>query len=368
MLWVWSSVLWLFWGWTLTNWAWQLDYIHVSGRWQRDIQTSFVTQLWFRGCSPWPFNFIQVSNFQGWWRVLKEPGGTNAIMDLELKEENGQIIDVYSVYSFCCGMKSRLNWLMQEQLKEFGPEMEDSFTRIFQNLHELWSVNLRVQPGHPSEFSPELTFEAKQQSPEKPRSSFTEPQCRIAMRPVIACEEKAMSAHVLWMSLLKSIGSICRFFGKIQSVRFFGVAWARWCVQMRRTSCGGGLLWYDSWLVLQGQGGQTAVWRCQKCTGKTSSVREWSKKQSWIWGKKIKPPKTMKISWSLELFLWLIWNCWIFGRCERLDRGCQGAKISELISSGLQGSDERPYCLSESYSRPKPSRRDAKQLMVFLII
>eukprot|EP00434_Breviolum_minutum_P020556 symbB.v1.2.018125.t1/scaffold1433.1/size119041/5 len=32
-----------------------------------------------------------------WWRVLKEPGGTNAIMDLELKEE---------------------------QLKEFGPEME----------------------------------------------------------------------------------------------------------------------------------------------------------------------------------------------------------------------------------------------------
>ena len=183
MLWVWSSVLWLFWGWTLTNRAWQLDYIHVSGRWQRDIQTSFVTQLWFRGCSPWPFNFIQVSNFQGWWRVLKEPGGTNAIMDLELKEENGQIIDVYSVYSFCCGMKSRLNWLMQEQLKEFGPEMEDSFTRIFQSLHELWSVNLRVQPGHPSEFSPELTFEAKQQSPEKPRSSFTEPQCRIAMRP-----------------------------------------------------------------------------------------------------------------------------------------------------------------------------------------
>lgn len=41
--------------------------------------------------------------------MLKEPGGTNAIMDLELKEENGQIIDVYSVYSFCCGMKSRLN-------------------------------------------------------------------------------------------------------------------------------------------------------------------------------------------------------------------------------------------------------------------
>ena len=62
-------------------------------------------------------------------------------------------------------MKSRLNWLkMQEQLKEFGPEMEDSFTCIF--LH-LWSVNLRVQPGHPSEFSPELTFEAKQQSPER---------------------------------------------------------------------------------------------------------------------------------------------------------------------------------------------------------
>ena len=30
----------------------------------------------------------EVSHFQGWWRVLKEPGGTNAIMDLELKEEN----------------------------------------------------------------------------------------------------------------------------------------------------------------------------------------------------------------------------------------------------------------------------------------
>lgn len=134
---------------------------------QEDGSEIFKHRLWpsFDSVAA-ALNFIQVSNFQGWWRVLKEPGGTNAIMDLELKEENGQIIDVYSVYSFCCGMKSRLNWLMQEQLKEFGPEMEDSFTRIFQSLHELWSVNLRVQPGHPSEFSPELTFEAKQQSPE----------------------------------------------------------------------------------------------------------------------------------------------------------------------------------------------------------
>ena len=105
---------------------------------QEDGSEIFKHRLWPSfdsvAAAPWPFNFIQVSNFQGWWRVLKEPGGTNAIMDLELKEENGQIIDVYSVYSFCCGMKFRLNWLMQEQLKEFGPEMEDSSTRIFPKL------------------------------------------------------------------------------------------------------------------------------------------------------------------------------------------------------------------------------------------
>ena len=31
--------------------------------------------------------------FQGWWRVLKEPGGRNAIMDLELKEDRTRKID-----------------------------------------------------------------------------------------------------------------------------------------------------------------------------------------------------------------------------------------------------------------------------------
>ena len=31
--------------------------------------------------------------FQGWWRVLKEPGGRNAIMDLELKEDRTRKIE-----------------------------------------------------------------------------------------------------------------------------------------------------------------------------------------------------------------------------------------------------------------------------------
>ncbi len=148
--------------------------------------------------------------------------------------------------------------------------------------------------------------------------------------------------------------ALCICAMKIQSVRWFGVARARWCVQMRRTSCGGGLLWYDSWLVLQGQGGKTAVWRCRNCTGKTSSVWGWLKinnnKVEFDANKKCKCRKQWR---CLGPFLRLISNCWLFGRFDRLDRGCQGAKISESISSGLQGSDG-PYnlCLSESIMYP----------------
>lgn len=41
--------------------------------------------------------------------------------------------------------------------------------------------------------------------------------------------------------------------------RWFGAARARWCARMRRTSCGGGRLWYENWLALQG------LPCCKKC-------------------------------------------------------------------------------------------------------